>query len=174
MRARARQACARDKQSQPFAALYLPPVYDMLTRLPCTPRMDRVGRERRVVEDGGGGARVVGDVSLNWANGPKPVPGFRSAKTTAECHAVAAAAALTNLLALPVSILLDSTLIPFFHDFTSVFYSLLNLSYWLIPSRLKNFPEFSFLALWRLLALGSRVILFGIIFTRWIVRQVKR
>lgn len=85
--------------------------------------MDRVGRERRVVEDGGGGARVVGDVSLNWANGPKPVPGFRSAKTTAECHAVAAAAALTNLLALPVSILLDSTLIPLFHDFTSVFYS---------------------------------------------------
>lgn len=85
--------------------------------------MDRVGRERRVVEDGGGGARVVGDVSLNWANGPKPVPGFRSAKTTAECHAVAAAAALTNLLALPVSILLDSTLTPLFHDLTWVFYS---------------------------------------------------
>lgn len=29
------------------------------------PRMERAGRERRVAEDGGGGARVVGDVSLN-------------------------------------------------------------------------------------------------------------
>ena len=64
--------------------------------------LERGRRERRVAEDGGGGARVVGDVSLNWANGPKPVPGFRSGRTTVECHAVAAAPALTNLLlALP-------------------------------------------------------------------------
>lgn len=31
-----REQCAKGERSQLYAALYLPPVYDMLTRLPCT------------------------------------------------------------------------------------------------------------------------------------------
>lgn len=81
------------------AALYLPPVYDMLTRLPCTPRMRGASRERKegLLRRRTCGRRRI--AQLRPQTGPRvSVPG----KTTAECHAVAAAPALTNLLlALP-------------------------------------------------------------------------
>lgn len=53
----------------------------------------RERRRRRKVE-AHSRARVVGGVSLNWANAAKPVRGFRTAGTTAARHVVAAT--LTN------------------------------------------------------------------------------